>query len=207
MRLQLYTKVDVEKPYSGWRWRREFLAHGRCMVFARRRHRAVPELNKPLEDFHAGDEDPSPLVRILLSRFLAQFFPLGRTSKLRNDILMFQQHQGEYLSEAWTRLKDLLQKAPHYGIDIWLQVQIFYDRVNPATRRTTYQSAGDFAKPIRADSLPQDVSSTSDLRLIELENQVQRLTEAHLAPKSPIQVNKIASSCEICSGPMTLNIA
>ncbi|GJZ83573.1 hypothetical protein Tco_0648746 [Tanacetum coccineum] len=25
--------------------------------------------------------------------------------------------------------------------------------------------------------------------------------EAHLAPKEPIQVNKISSSCEICSGP------
>ncbi|GKC21773.1 hypothetical protein Tco_1023923, partial [Tanacetum coccineum] len=25
--------------------------------------------------------------------------------------------------------------------------------------------------------------------------------EAHLAPNQPIQVNKITSSCEICSGP------
>ncbi|GJW25935.1 zinc finger, CCHC-type containing protein [Tanacetum coccineum] len=44
------------------------------------------------------------------------------TAKLRNDILMFQQHHGESLSEAWTRFKDLLQKVPHHGIDIWLQV-------------------------------------------------------------------------------------
>ncbi|GJW36508.1 MAK10-like protein [Tanacetum coccineum] len=48
-----------------------------------------------------------------------------RTAKLRNDILMFQQHHGESLSEAWTRFKDLLQKAPHHGIDRWLQIQIF----------------------------------------------------------------------------------
>ncbi|GJT75056.1 hypothetical protein Tco_1041781 [Tanacetum coccineum] len=45
-----------------------------------------------------------------------------KTAKLRNDILMFQQHQGESLSEAWTRFKDLLQKFPHHGIDLWLQV-------------------------------------------------------------------------------------
>ncbi|GJV82822.1 MAK10-like protein [Tanacetum coccineum] len=57
----------------------------------------------------------------LTTRFLAQFFPPGRTAKLRNDILMFQQHQGESLSEAWTRFKDLLQKVPHHGIDLWLQ--------------------------------------------------------------------------------------
>ncbi|GJY22820.1 hypothetical protein Tco_0396478 [Tanacetum coccineum] len=106
----------------------------------------------------------------------------------------------ESLSEAWTHFNDLLQKVPHHGIDLLLQVQIFYDHVNPATRRTINQAASgklrdknakdswalledlslydnkswndprDFAKPVKAISLPQDVSSTSDRRLIELEN-------------------------------------
>ncbi|GKA15647.1 MAK10-like protein, partial [Tanacetum coccineum] len=110
-------------------------------------------------------------------------------------------------------------------------LQIFYDHVNTATRRTIDQSAGgklhdrnaeeswalledlalydneswndprDFDKPVKAISLPQDVSSTSDRRLIELENQIQRLMESHLAPKQHVQVNKITSSCEIFSGP------
>ncbi|GJU33621.1 MAK10-like protein [Tanacetum coccineum] len=124
----------------------------------------------------------------LTTRFLAQFFPPGRTVKLRNDILMFQQHHGESLSEAWTRFKDLLQKVPHHGIDLWLQVQIFYDHVIPVTRRTIDQSADDFP-------------STSDRCLIELENQVQRLMEAHFAPTQPTQVNKGTTSCKICSGP------
>ncbi|GJW25660.1 zinc finger, CCHC-type containing protein [Tanacetum coccineum] len=78
----------------------------------------------------------------LTTHFLAQFFPSGRTSKLQNDILIFQQHQGEYLSEAWTRFKDLLQKVPHHSIDLWFQVQIFYDHVNPTTRRTIDQVVG-----------------------------------------------------------------
>ncbi|GJT36660.1 hypothetical protein Tco_0927079 [Tanacetum coccineum] len=69
--------------------------------------------------------------------------PSGRTSILQNDILMFQQHQGESLFETWTRFKDLLPKVPHHGIDLWLQVQIFYDYVNPTTRRTIDQSVGD----------------------------------------------------------------
>ncbi|GJT47747.1 MAK10-like protein [Tanacetum coccineum] len=137
------------------------------------------------------------------------------TTKLRNDILMFQQHHGEYLSEAWTHYKDLLQKVPHHGIDLWLQVQIFYGYVNPVTRQTIDQSAcgklrdlnakeswalledlslydneswndpRDLAKPVKAIALPQDVTSTSDRRLIELENQVQRLMEAHLALTQP----------------------
>ncbi|GJY28907.1 zinc finger, CCHC-type containing protein [Tanacetum coccineum] len=58
----------------------------------------------------------------LTTSFLAQFFPPGRTAKFCYDILMFQQHQRETLSEAWTRFKDLLQKVPHHGIDLWLQI-------------------------------------------------------------------------------------
>nr|GEY29755.1 MAK10-like protein [Tanacetum cinerariifolium] len=78
------------------------------------------------------------------------------------------------------------------------------------------RTLGDYSKPIHdgyrntielpegnnvAISLPQDVPSTSDRRLIELKNQVQRLMKAHLAAKQPVQVNKITSSCEIYSGP------
>ncbi|GJU47295.1 hypothetical protein Tco_1204561 [Tanacetum coccineum] len=59
----------------------------------------------------------------------------------------------------------------------------------------------DFAKPVKIIALSQDVPSTSDRRLIELENQVQRLMEAHLAPTQPTQVNKITTSCKICSDP------
>ncbi|GKA84360.1 hypothetical protein Tco_0805955 [Tanacetum coccineum] len=59
----------------------------------------------------------------------------------------------------------------------------------------------DFAKPVKAIALPQDVPITSDHHLIELENQVQRLMEAYLAPTQPTQVNKITTSCEICSDP------
>ncbi|GJR20927.1 MAK10-like protein [Tanacetum coccineum] len=120
----------------------------------------------------------------LTTRFLAQFFPPGRTKKLRNDILMFQQHHVESLSEAWTHFKDLPQKVPHYGIDLWLQN-------NPR----------DFAKPVKAIALPQDVPSAFDCRLIELKNQVQCLMEAHLALTQLTQVNNVTTSCEICSGP------
>ncbi|GJZ16909.1 zinc finger, CCHC-type containing protein [Tanacetum coccineum] len=83
----------------------------------------------------------------LTTRFLAQFFPSGRTEKLRNDILMFQQHQGESLFEAWARFKDLLQKVPHHDINLWLQVQIFYDRINEDLKKTIdYTTEGRLKK-------------------------------------------------------------
>ncbi|GKB45223.1 MAK10-like protein [Tanacetum coccineum] len=128
----------------------------------------------------------------LTTRFLAQFFPPGRTAKLRNDILMFQQHQGESLSEAWTRFKDLLQKRTINQLaggrlrdindkESWalLEDLALYDN-------ESWNDPRDFAKPVKAISLPQDVPSTSDHRLIKLENQVQHLMEAHLAPKLPV---------------------
>ncbi|GJR80058.1 hypothetical protein Tco_0150843 [Tanacetum coccineum] len=64
-----------------------------------------------------------------------------------------------------------------------------------------WNDSRDFAKPVKAIALPQDVPSTSVRRLIELENQVQRLMEAYLAPTQPTQVNKVTTSCEICIGP------
>ncbi|GJW61677.1 MAK10-like protein [Tanacetum coccineum] len=117
----------------------------------------------------------------LTTRFLAQFFPLRRTLKLRNDILMFQQHHGESLSEAWTQSWALLEDLALYDNESW-------------------NDPKDFAKPVKAIALPQDVPSTSDRRLIELENQVQRLIEVHLAPTQPTQVNKLTTSCKIYSG-------
>ncbi|GJR08569.1 MAK10-like protein [Tanacetum coccineum] len=144
----------------------------------------------------------------LTTRFLAQFFPSGRTVKLRNDILMFQQHHGESLSEAWTRFKDLLQKVPHHGIDLWLQLRYRNAKESWALledialyENESWNNPRDFAKPAKAIALPQDVPSTSDRCLIELENQVQCLMEARLAPTQPTQVNKVTTSCEIYSGP------
>ncbi|GJU96743.1 MAK10-like protein [Tanacetum coccineum] len=121
----------------------------------------------------------------LTTRFLTQFFPPGRTAKLRNDILIrtIDQSAGGKLrdlnaKESWALLEDLA----------------LYDN-------ESWNDPRDFAKPVKAIALPQDVPSTSDRRLIELENQVQRLMEAHLAPTQPTQVNKVTTSCEICSGP------
>nr|GEX08380.1 zinc finger, CCHC-type [Tanacetum cinerariifolium] len=261
----------------------------------------------------------------LTTRFLAQFFPPGRTAKLCNDILMFQQHHGESLSEAWTHFKDLLQKycmenpeqafvdyafsrtneagyarLSRFEADFKRKQGEMTNKIDTVLKAITDQIAGtlpndtvknskletghifgladgtksypvgivkdvevhigklkllndfyvidmkkdpetpllvgrgflvtanvvidcrmakiaieglalydneswndprDFAKPVKTISLPQDVSSTSDRRLVELENQVQRLMEAHLALMQPTQVNKITTSCEICSGP------
>ncbi|GJT48437.1 zinc finger, CCHC-type containing protein [Tanacetum coccineum] len=96
----------------------------------------------------------------LTTLFLAQFFPPRRTAKLRNDILMFQQHHGESLSEAWTHFKDLLQKVPHHGIDRWLQIQIFYDHAR-MKQEFVKPVQGQFLHPHGTDSKTPDQKKTS----------------------------------------------
>ncbi|GJR08732.1 zinc finger, CCHC-type containing protein [Tanacetum coccineum] len=82
-------------------------------------------------------EGSIPTWEDLTTRFLAQFFPPGRTVKLRNDILMFQQHHGESLYETWTHFKDLLQKVPHYSIDLWLLL-IPYEQILLSLLKLSY---------------------------------------------------------------------
>jgi hypothetical protein len=114
---------------------------------------------------------------------------------------------------------------------LMLQVQIFYDHIDLSTRRTIDQSAGgklrdlsaeqsweliedlalydneswndprDLNKTVKAISLPSNNSSTPDRRIMELEDQVKFLMKSYEAPKPSSQVNKITSSCELCSGP------
>nr|GEU97526.1 ribonuclease H-like domain-containing protein [Tanacetum cinerariifolium] len=143
----------------------------------------------------------------LTTRFLAQFFLPGRIAKLCNDNLMFQQHHGESLSEAWNHFKALLQKRTidqsaggklrdRNAKESWalLEDLTLYDK-------ESWNDPRDFAKSVKAIDSPQDIPSTPDRRLIELENQVQRLMEARLSLTQPTQVNRVTTSCKICSGP------
>ncbi|GJY24668.1 MAK10-like protein [Tanacetum coccineum] len=83
----------------------------------------------------------------LTTRFLAQFFPPGRIAKLRNDILMFQQHHRESLSEAWTRKLRDLNAEESWAL---LEDLALYDN-------ESWNDPRDFAKPVKVIALPQDV--------------------------------------------------
>ncbi|GJS71166.1 hypothetical protein Tco_0704007 [Tanacetum coccineum] len=123
---------------------------------------------------------------------------------LRSDTIRLVQNgcsfHGLRSEDPNQHLKDFLKLVDSLNLDgenrerTRLQDLALYDN-------ESWNDPRDFAKPVKAIALPQDVPSTSDRRLIKLKNQVQRLMEAHLALTQPIQVNKITTSCEICSGP------
>ncbi|GJZ68722.1 zinc finger, CCHC-type containing protein [Tanacetum coccineum] len=93
----------------------------------------------------------------LTTRFLAQFFPPRRTAKLRNDIMMFQQHQGESLSEAWTHFKDLLQKVPHHAHTE--RMEIFENAIFKQREEINHRMAEMFElfKELRTSRAPKKV--------------------------------------------------
>nr|GEW54119.1 zinc finger, CCHC-type [Tanacetum cinerariifolium] len=77
---------------------------------------------------------------------------------------------------AWTRFKDLLQKVPHHGIDLWLQVQIFYDHVNSTTRQTIDQAVGGSTRDL--GSIGEEMDKTTTLHQSLLKNSIQCLETA-----------------------------
>ncbi|GKC50178.1 hypothetical protein Tco_1072923 [Tanacetum coccineum] len=96
---------------------------------------------------------------------------------------------------------DLLQKVPHHGIDLWLQVQIFYDYVNPVTRRTIDQSVGG---KLRDQNAEESWALLEDLALYDNESwndprDISKLVKAIALPQDV--PNKVTTSCEIYSGP------
>nr|GEY49887.1 reverse transcriptase domain-containing protein [Tanacetum cinerariifolium] len=81
------------------------------------------------------DKEPSRSILTwddLVSKFINHFFPLSKTTNLRNEILNFQQKFEETFSEAWDHFKDLLRTCPHHGVTKLHQLDTFYNDLNPS---------------------------------------------------------------------------
>ena len=61
----------------------------------------------------------------LVHAFLAKYFPLAKSVKMRNNITNFLQQDQESLYKAWERFKNLLRKCSYHGLPMWMQVQTF----------------------------------------------------------------------------------
>nr|GEV15506.1 hypothetical protein [Tanacetum cinerariifolium] len=78
----------------------------------------------------------------LVSKFINEFFPLSRTTNLRNEISNFQQRFDESFHEAWDRYKDLLCACPHHGFTELHKLDTFYNALNPADQDSLNFAAG-----------------------------------------------------------------
>lgn len=70
----------------------------------------------------------------LTKAFLYEFFPISKMVSLRNQTTSFAQREHESLYKVWERFKELLRLCPHHGLQIWMIVQAFHNRVTHAMR-------------------------------------------------------------------------
>ncbi|GKB31143.1 hypothetical protein Tco_0870544 [Tanacetum coccineum] len=66
---------------------------------------------------------------------------------------MFQQHQDESLYDAWTRFKNLIQRVPHHGLDLWSLPQFFCDHINRYTQIDIDHAAGGNLRVLSAEEV------------------------------------------------------
>ncbi|GJV98087.1 MAK10-like protein [Tanacetum coccineum] len=110
----------------------------------------------------------------LTTRFFAHFYPLGGTAKLRKEILMFQQHQGESLSlkhrlinrvaggklcdknakESW----EIIENLALYDYKGWNDSKDFEPQMSHGTSSTNIPQA--YIKAISSDLPPQNLNET-----------------------------------------------
>jgi hypothetical protein len=76
--------------------------------------------------------------------FLAMYFPLGKTSSLRNRISSFQQLADESVAEAWERLQEYIAACPHHGMEKWLIIQSFFHGLHRSAQEHLDAAAGGY---------------------------------------------------------------
>ncbi|GJS77020.1 hypothetical protein Tco_0726901 [Tanacetum coccineum] len=65
----------------------------------------------------------------------------------RNQLLVFQRHQGESLYDSWTRFKDIIQKVPNHSLSIWTLIEIFLKYLDSFSRHIiNLTTEGDLRK-------------------------------------------------------------
>ncbi|GJU79932.1 hypothetical protein Tco_1282297 [Tanacetum coccineum] len=80
-----------------------------------------------------------------------QNLPRNTTFPFQNNILMFQQHKDESLYDAWTCFKNLIQRVPHHGLNLWSLTQFFYDHVDRYTKIDINYAAGGNLRRLSAE--------------------------------------------------------
>ena len=70
----------------------------------------------------------------LVEAYMSIFFPSTLTSKRRGEIIVFKQGEDESLFNTWERFKRLLKRCPMHGIDLTIQMDIFYHAMNYASK-------------------------------------------------------------------------
>ncbi|XP_070057107.1 uncharacterized protein [Nicotiana tomentosiformis] len=75
-------------------------------------------------------------------KFITKYFSATKTGKFRREIHNFHQSETETMFESWERFKEIMRKCQHSGIELWMQLQDFWDGFTLTSRRTLSNTVG-----------------------------------------------------------------
>nr|GEY08242.1 reverse transcriptase domain-containing protein [Tanacetum cinerariifolium] len=124
----------------------------------------------------------------LVSKFINQFFPLSKTTNLRNEITRFQQRFDESFYVAWDRFNDLLRACPHHGFSELHQLDTFYNALNVNDQDSLNSAAGgNFL-----DKMPREC-----LKIIESKSKVRQSRAKEVVTKVSTSSSTPAISSDV----------
>nr|GEW77955.1 DNA-directed DNA polymerase [Tanacetum cinerariifolium] len=142
--------------------------------------------------FGHDKEDPHAHIRyfnkITSTMRVPNFFPLSKTTNLRNKITRFQKRFDESFYEAWDRFNDLLRACPHHEFSELHQLDTFYNALNVNDQDSLNSAAGgNFL-----DNMPREC-----LKIIESKSKVRQSRAKAVVAKVSTSSSTPAISSEV----------
>ncbi|GJR10798.1 reverse transcriptase domain-containing protein [Tanacetum coccineum] len=98
-------------------------------------HHAIAWYDRlPRNSIHSFDE--------MMRKFLSKYFPPSMVTKLRNEIMKFEQKPHESLFKAWERYKLYIDQCPNHNMLLVTQIHTFYNGLTLSHRDTINAAAG-----------------------------------------------------------------
>ncbi|GJT42416.1 reverse transcriptase domain-containing protein [Tanacetum coccineum] len=95
----------------------------------------------------------------LQTAFISRFFPLALFDRLLEEIRVFSQHENESLTDAWLRMKEMLQNYHGHNLSKGNIIKIFYHGLSEITQEALNAAAGGiflYKTPNQAYQLLED---------------------------------------------------
>ncbi|GKB59083.1 reverse transcriptase domain-containing protein [Tanacetum coccineum] len=97
------------------------------------------EANTWLDELNEGTIETWDELR---TDFISQFFPPTLFDRLLEEIRAFSQHENESLTDAWLRMKEMLQNCHGHNLSKGNIIKIFYHRLSEITQEVLNAAAG-----------------------------------------------------------------
>nr|XP_009624320.1 uncharacterized protein LOC104115401 [Nicotiana tomentosiformis] len=123
----------------------------------------------------------------LSRKFLARFFPSGKTAKIRSEIVAFRQKAGESLYSPWERFKGLLRDCPHHNQTNEVLAHTFIEGLHSETKIVVDVAVGGQVLEKRFD----------EIYISTLTNKVTQMTLV-INKQQAEPVQQVQIFCEVC---------